>query len=71
MIDKTLKVPLSVITTVFTHYAKRANTAPERKYLFEIVEALGTNISTENSGLTLEEFVTACGVSREWGKVAA
>jgi hypothetical protein len=75
MLDVNLKVPLSTITNTFNRYAKRATTAPEKKYLLELTEAVGTAISTsispEHKGFDTEEFARACGVSADWAKVAA
>ena len=69
--DPNLKVSLSTITQPMTHYAKRATTNTEKKYLFEIVEALGTAIGKQQPGFDADEFILACGVNPEWGKVAA
>ncbi len=69
--DPNLKVPLSTITNTFNRYAKRATTNTEKHYLFEITEAVGTAIGQQHSGVTVEDFILACGVNPEWGKVAA
>lgn len=71
MIDLNQKVPISTLTTTFTRYAKRATTNVEKKYLYELVEAVGTAILADHPGFTQKDFMEACGVSQEWGKIAA
>jgi hypothetical protein len=70
--DANLKVSLSTITNPLKRYSTRATTNGEKKYLFEIVEGLGTAINEQHPpGFTMEDFTKACGVSPEWGAVAA
>jgi hypothetical protein len=70
MFDVNLKVPLSTVTTTLSRYAKRATTATEKKYLYEIAEALGTAIPNGSPGFH-EEFLKECGISPSWANVAA
>jgi hypothetical protein len=69
--DPNLKVPLNSITNGFTRCAKRATNPNEKKYLYDVTEAVGTAILQHTPGLTVEEFLRGCGVDPEWGKIAA
>jgi hypothetical protein len=69
--DPNVKIPLSILTNTLKRSASRATSQMEKKYLFELTEALGTTIAHEEHGVTVQDFIIACGVNPEWGKVAA
>jgi hypothetical protein len=68
--DLDRNIPVSTLTHTFSRYSKRATTSAEKNYLYQIVEAVGTAIPGSPPGFH-EEFMKACGVSPEWGTLAA
>jgi hypothetical protein len=86
-LDTKLNIPLTILTTTFRNYAKRAHTSAEKHYLFTVVEGLGTTIAQQtratggpgggpggtgnNGGFDTEEFMSECGVDPQWATIAA
>jgi hypothetical protein len=69
--DPNLKVSLSTITNPLSRYSKRVTTNHEKRALYEIVEAVGTEITRQTPGFDTGEFTKACGVNPEWATAAA
>jgi hypothetical protein len=77
----TLNISVTLLTTTFANFAKRARTSAEKHYLFSIVEGLGTNITQNTRGGTgagggggvfnHEEWMSECGVDPQWATLAA
>jgi len=73
-----LTVRITTLTHIFQNYAKRSQTKQDKHYLFGIVESVGTaivqetrGVSSLGGGFTIDEWMTECGVSPEWGQLAA
>lgn len=66
-----LNVPIATVTHIFSRFSKRAVTATEKNYLYQLVEALGTNIkATQPTGFDMDEFAKECGIDPVWAKAA-